>query len=86
MAFVDNTCCHCGVDTWSIGEYYMVDFELWATTGLGNWLICIRCLEMHIGRALNADDFPMWIPLNRDADVHRSQRLQLAMQRDMIDA
>lgn len=86
MAFVDNTCCHCGVDTWIIGEYYMVTKEVWETAGGGKRLLCVGCLEKRLKRQLTAADFPQWIPLNVNVDVHRSQRLQLAMQRDMIDA
>jgi hypothetical protein len=52
-------CVDCGECTLSSGEYYRVDNELWAASGLGpnDGMLCLHCLERRIGRELTLDDF-----------------------------
>lgn len=65
---VSPDCADCGVDTWAIGEVYVVQMELWARYGVGPaWdsavnaheraCLCIGCLEQRMGRRLTRDDF-----------------------------
>lgn len=50
--------CHdCGVNTYLIGEYYMVTDEVWKDAGLGKGKLCIGCLEARLGRELHGADF-----------------------------
>jgi len=40
------------------GEYYMLENEIWAATGMGqDGYLCIGCAETSLGRELAADDF-----------------------------
>ncbi len=50
-------CVNCRVDT--INEYYMLDDQVWAATGLGphDGMLCIACCEARLGRGLVARDF-----------------------------
>jgi hypothetical protein len=58
-------CRDCGVNTNTIGEYYLVEDHVWAAAGgapsvtgaLTNDMLCIACLELRLGRQLNSDDF-----------------------------
>jgi hypothetical protein len=63
-------CWDCTVNTYDIGEYYMVTNELWelATIYADNEchtdvMLCIGCLENRIGGKLVASDFPN-LPIN----------------------
>jgi hypothetical protein len=40
--------------TW---EWYLVQDDLWARTGISKGFLCIGCLEQRIGRQLRPDDF-----------------------------
>lgn len=53
-------CLDCGVNTAAIGEYYMLQEEVWAeATGPdgGNGMLCIGCLEKRLARQLKPCDF-----------------------------
>lgn len=69
-------CLHCSVDTLLIGEYYMVEDDVWAQTGLSgsDGMLCIACLENSIGRTLNAYDFPD-LPVNTSIHFPKSPRI-----------
>ena len=58
-------CKHCGVDTLSINEYYMVTDEVWQVAWPEEYgMLCIGCLEQRLGRTLTAADFTD-APINR---------------------
>lgn len=61
----NDYCVDCRVDTILAQEYYMVNSDVWALTGLGTYdgMLCISCLEKRIGRALCSQDFPD-LPVN----------------------
>jgi len=70
-------CADCGVDTFAIGEWYMVKDEVWdAAGGLSGYLdcffLCIECLEHRLGRRLTPNDFTD-APVNKS--VGKSRRL-----------
>jgi hypothetical protein len=68
-------CVLCGVDTDAIGEFYMVDDELWEKYGVHHHgQLCIGCLEERLGRKLTPADFTD-ATLNSDPSEPRSQRL-----------
>lgn len=70
-----SDCQWCGIDTFTIGEYYMVTDAIWDTYGPPtNGLLCIGCLEDRMGRQLQPDDFKD-VLLNTH-DRHRSERLR----------
>jgi len=48
---------------------YMVNDELWASSGLDGWA-CFRCLEEAIGRRLVPADFKPGLPCNSDEANH----------------
>ena len=59
---VVSQCADCGVGTFTLGEWYMVDDEVWEQAWLcrrkswhgklpGTEILCIGCLEKRIGRA-----------------------------------
>lgn len=52
-------CGSCGVDTFSIGEYYMILDELWKIVSPDNFyrFLCIACVEDGLGRVLTSKDF-----------------------------
>lgn len=52
-------CIDCGVHTSMINEYYMVHDHVWHTAGMAEdgGMLCIGCLEKHLGRELNSTDF-----------------------------
>jgi len=59
-------CIDCGVNTRKIGEYYLVNDDVWAAAGgtpnvtgvLTSEMLCIGCLEKRIKRRLRPNDFP----------------------------
>jgi hypothetical protein len=57
-------CRDCGVDTVAIGEYYMVNNDVWLSAGMqigsAKGMLCIGCLEARLGRKLTPSDFPLW--------------------------
>lgn len=51
-------CLDCNVHTDEIGEYYMIDFDLWNQVHPANkGMLCIGCVEERLGRQLHAADF-----------------------------
>lgn len=74
-----TTLCHdCGIDTLPVecpdrAEYYMVTKELWDAHGCGYDLLCIGCLEVRMGRTLNASDFITDLPVN-DLNICDTER------------
>lgn len=52
-------CVDCSVNTSSIDEYYMVQFDLWNSVMVhqNSGMLCIGCLEDRIGRKLTPEDF-----------------------------
>lgn len=52
-------CIDCGDHTGEINEYYMVHDHVWFTAGMAQdgGMLCIGCLEKHLGRELNCGDF-----------------------------
>ena len=51
-------CLDCSVHTDEIGEYYMIDFDLWNQIHPANkGMLCIGCVEERLGRQLRAKDF-----------------------------
>ena len=71
----DPYCMDCDVNTQEIGEFYMVDWELWeqAVPG-GKGMLCIGCLEARLGRRLEPTDFPELVTHHRHYDFN-SRRL-----------
>jgi len=53
-------CMDCKIDTRSIGEYFMINKDLWT---FGKGFLCIGCLENRLGRKLEPKDF-LLCPLN----------------------
>jgi hypothetical protein len=66
-------CADCGVCTHTIGEYYMVEHDVWDQVCKRKEMLCIECFEDRLGRTLtsadfikcpvndvNDPDFPMW--------------------------
>jgi hypothetical protein len=58
-------CVDCGLNTIAIHEYYVVNDDLWFSSGMetDSGMLCLICLEHRIGRKLNHNDF-MKLPLN----------------------
>lgn len=51
-------CLDCSVFTNFIGEYYMVNTDLWLQANPDyEGMLCITCLEKRLGRTLKAKDF-----------------------------
>ncbi len=71
-------CTDCGHDCKLMGERYMVTFEVWARAQLLGgyaYMLCVRCLELRIGRRLVAGDF-IRCGLNDGPQYHRSLLLR----------
>lgn len=74
-------CLDCGVDTFHIAEYYMVQDVLWDEVNPDvEGMLCIGCLEKRLGRILQPSDFPSSVPLNADTSRRRSFRLSSRME------
>lgn len=57
-------CLDCDVDTWSVGQYYSVTDELWASAVPEvKGMLCLPCLQKRIGRNLEVADFTSY-PIN----------------------
>jgi hypothetical protein len=78
-------CAECGVGTLTLNESFMVKDDVWVKAWAGrmkSWqrrapgqmVLCIGCLEAHIGRMLRAVDFTD-TPLNDLDHFHMSARL-----------
>ena len=50
-------CVDCGVHTADIGEYYMVNDDVWTVHGVNTGMLCIGCLEHRMNRQLTSNDF-----------------------------
>ncbi len=78
MDWADWSCLDCGLDTFALGEYYMVEDDVWLASGLGReegaGLLCIGCLEWRLRRRLDWSDFPLY-PVN-EPQAWQSGRLQ----------
>jgi hypothetical protein len=77
-------CIDCGINTCQfdgIGEYYMVDHELWASvvfpprSSTHRIFLCIGCIEARLGRLLTPCDF-LPAPVNWKPGEYRSPRLR----------
>lgn len=74
-------CEDCGECTHCIGEYYMVEDEVWysaITARSKPDMLCLGCLEQRIGRLLTKDDFSD-APLNSLPYWTRSERFKLRL-------
>lgn len=71
----DPFCTTCDVNTMEVGEYYVVNHDLWKRYGVGKGMMCIGCLEDRLGRELNPSDFAD-APINSMGDKSRSERLK----------
>ena len=62
----EEHCIDCGVDTFEIGEYYMVYDPVWRAAGMepDGGMLCLGCLSDRLGRRLYLDDFNP-LPMNR---------------------
>lgn len=75
-------CSLCRVDTLAIGEFYMVEDEVWhAAVSADSFIsfLCIGCLELRLGRRLRPDDFTD-VPINDPRGSSRRLRDRLARQ------
>jgi hypothetical protein len=80
-----TACADCGVGASSLGEWYMINDNLWEQAwhgrrkswhGLpGQQVLCIGYLERRIGRRLTAADF-LDVPLNDPNQNRMSTRLR----------
>ena len=79
-------CCDCGAGTITLGEWYMVNPDLWKRAWAGRRkphhgklpgqeILCIGCLEHRIGRMLCRADFPE-APVNDPNEYWQSKRLR----------
>lgn len=75
-------CIDCDVHTKNIGEYYMVNNDLWLayvgdrdTTEQARGMLCIGCLEARMTRTLVPSDFSN-ARLNSMTNYYRSPRLR----------
>lgn len=60
------TCMDCGIDTYKIREYFMVEDHLWIeSVPEYHGILCIGCLEARMGRQLDSKDFPSHLPINK---------------------
>lgn len=79
-------CADCGVSTFDIGEYYMVQDDIWKHVWKGRRrrpFLCIGCLEARLGRMLVASDF-MDARVNDLADLGISTRMRDRMLRERL--
>ena len=72
-------CVDCGKDTGG-GEYYTVDDDLWAASGMEphGGMLCLSCLEKRIGRPLTEEDFTAIRPSASAWERHLAAREQRA--------
>jgi hypothetical protein len=69
-------CIGCGVHTGKEGEYYLIREPVWlAANPKRDGMMCIGCVEEHIGRKLEHSDFT-FCPLNLRACFTGSERLK----------
>ena len=83
---VTTACADCGVGTIRLGEWYMVNDDVWEQAWAGrrkSWhgrvpgqeILCIACLEQRLGRTLAASDFTD-APVNNPSKENMSERLR----------
>lgn len=73
----DFVCMDCSVDTDALGEYFMLQHDLWAQIQpdrIGH--LCVGCVESRLGRTLTAADF-LDVPLNTNPDPRRVRSARL---------
>lgn len=68
------TCLDCRANTLYLGEYYMVEDEVWKEAKMKEGMLCIDCLEKRIGRTLKCEDFKK-CPLNILPNIPKSDHL-----------
>ena len=73
-------CTDCGNDTKN--EYYMLEHDLWlkVNNGRRHGFLCIGCVEVRLGRELNAFDF-LDVPVNQPEVDHIWKRVVLRSER-----
>jgi hypothetical protein len=82
-----TNCADCGVGCHGIGEWYMVNDEIWEQAWAhhprkpwhwldGQQILCIGCLEKRLGRTLTASDFIPDVPCNDPKQKWISERLR----------
>jgi hypothetical protein len=82
-----SACADCGVGTLRLGEWYMVNDDVWEQAWEGrrkSWhgrvpgqeILCIGCLENRIGRTLVAGDFIPDVPANDPNKSNMSECLR----------
>jgi hypothetical protein len=70
-------CFDCGIDTIAIGEYYMLNEEVWLAANPGHeGMLCIGCVEERLERQLTRDDFTD-APVNHPAGSTSRLRTRL---------
>jgi hypothetical protein len=84
--FCVTNCVDCGVGTSTLGEWYMVNDEVWQQAWAGQFkpwhalpgqqVLCIGCLEKRIGRTLTAADFMDGVEVNDPGKRHMSDRFR----------
>jgi hypothetical protein len=81
-----STCADCGVGTIRLGEWYMVNDDVWEQAWAGrrkSWqgrvpgteILCIACLEQRLGRTLMACDF-IDVEVNSPSKHNISERMR----------
>lgn len=68
-------CVDCQIHTGAVGDYYMVQDDMWETHGVGDGMLCLVCLEKRVGRELKADDFTEAL-VNKGALTFRSELMR----------
>jgi hypothetical protein len=72
------SCIDCGINTMKLGEYYCLTSQTWYTATVaegGDGMLCLGCVEVRLGRTLDADDFESGVPINEmDVFYPRSGR------------
>jgi len=82
-------CLDCGVDTFRIGEFYMLRDSTWLKANpADNGMLCINCLEKRLVRSLTRGDFDLELSLNKVAVFHSGKiaRILHFKGRELLDA
>jgi hypothetical protein len=90
-----SNCADCGIDTFLLGEWYMVESRVWEQAWVGRrrnpyfadgqfvcigCILCIGCLEQRIGRTLMSRDFTDARVNNPDRSISERMRDRLRRQ------
>lgn len=72
----NSLCKDCGVETIRPDgiDYYMVNHKLWKKYGVGEDMLCIKCLEERMGRKLKKSDI-LVCPITRYYNPYTSKLL-----------